>query len=47
MKHSRLLTVLCGAALAVAFGTGAAQAELKKQWVDYKQGNTALYGYLV
>jgi dienelactone hydrolase len=47
MKHSRLLTILCGAALAVACGAGAAQAELKKQWIDYKQGNTALYGYLV
>jgi dienelactone hydrolase len=47
MKHSRLVTVLCGAALAVAFGVGTAQAELKKQWIDYKQGNTALYGYLV
>ena len=47
MKISRLLTVVCGAALAVAFQAGAARAELKKQWIDYKDGNTALYGYLV
>ena len=47
MKVSRLLTVVCGAALAVAFQAGAARAELKKQWIDYKEGNTALYGYLV
>jgi dienelactone hydrolase len=47
MKASRVLTVICGAALAVAFQSGAARAELKKQWIDYKEGNTPLYGYLV
>jgi len=47
MRTSRLSTVICGAALAVAFQAGAARAELKKQWIDYKEGNTALYGYLV
>ncbi len=47
MKASRVLTVLCSSALAVAFGAGAAHAELKKQRVDYKEGNTALSGYLV
>jgi len=26
---------------------GAAQAAMKTQWIDYKQGNTALSGYLV
>jgi hypothetical protein len=24
-----------------------ARAEIKSQWVDYKEGNTALKGYLV
>jgi len=47
MKALRLLTVICGAALVVAIQAGAARAELKKQWVDYKEGNTPLYGYLV
>ena len=47
MKTSRLLTVVFGAAFAVALQAGAARADLKKQWIDYKQGNTPLYGYLV
>src|SRR6202047_1982306 len=47
MKTSRLLTVICGAALAVAIQAGAARAELKKQWIDYKDGDKPLYGYLV
>jgi dienelactone hydrolase len=47
MKTSRLLTVICSAALAVAIQAGAARAELKKQWIDYKDGDKPLYGYLV
>jgi dienelactone hydrolase len=47
MKTSRLLTVIYGAALAVAIQAGAARAELKKQWIDYKDGDKPLYGYLV
>jgi dienelactone hydrolase len=37
--------VLCAAA--AILGAGAAQAATKTQWVDYKQGNTALSGYLI
>ena len=29
------------------FQTSAARAELKKQWIDYKDGDKPLYGYLV
>ena len=36
---SILFTVLC-------LFAGAAQAEIKTQWVDYKEGDTALQGYL-
>src|ERR1700734_932901 len=36
---SILFTVLC-------LFAGAAQAEIKTQWVDYKDGDTALQGYL-
>src|ERR1700693_1131148 len=34
-------------AAAVVLEAGAAQAAMKTQWVDYKQGDTALSGYLV
>jgi dienelactone hydrolase len=44
---SRLATLACGAALAVGLQSGAARAELKKQWIDYKDGSAPLYGYLV
>ena len=47
MRSSRLLAATCGAMFAVALQAGAARAELKKQWIDYKAGNTPLYGYLV
>jgi len=47
MRCSRLLAVTCGAMFAVALQAGATRAELKKQWIDYKDGNTPLYGYLV
>src|SRR5882672_349459 len=35
------------AAAAMILLAGAAQAAMKTQWIDYKQGNTALSGYLV
>ena len=44
---SRLATLACTAALAIAVQSGAARAELKKQWIDYKDGAAPLYGYLV
>ena len=44
MKTSRL--VVAGLALALAFGATAARAEVKTQWIDYKQGDTPLRGYL-
>ena len=47
MKVSRRLTFICGTIFAVALQAGAARAELKKQWIDYREGNTPLYGYLV
>jgi dienelactone hydrolase len=34
------------AGFAACLFAGAAQAEIKTQWVDYKQGDTALQGYL-
>jgi dienelactone hydrolase len=43
MKHTA--SVLVGALVACLF-TGAARAEIKTQWVDYKEGDTALQGYL-
>jgi dienelactone hydrolase len=44
---SRLSAVICAAAVAAVFQAGAARAELKKQWIDYKDGDKPLYGYLV
>src|SRR5258708_36323222 len=44
---SRLATLALGAALAVALQSSAARAEIKKQFVDYKQGETQLSGFLV
>jgi dienelactone hydrolase len=38
---------MCAAALAAVFQSGAARAELKKQRIDYKDGDKPLYGYLV
>jgi dienelactone hydrolase len=32
--------------VALALAAGAAQAEIKTQWIDYKQGDTPLRGYL-
>ena len=41
----RTASVLLTAVLACLFA-GAARAEIKTQWIDYKQGDTALQGYL-
>ncbi len=43
MKHT--VTALIAALIAGLFA-GHAQAEIKTQWVDYKEGDTALQGYL-
>jgi dienelactone hydrolase len=42
MKHAATLAI----ALVSCLFAGGAQAEIKTQWVDYKQGDTALQGYL-
>src|SRR5499427_8002021 len=47
MRASHLSAVIWGAALALMFHAGAARAELKKQWIDYKDGDKPLSGYLV
>jgi dienelactone hydrolase len=47
MKISRLSAVVWAATFAVTFQAGAAHAELKKQWIDYMDGDKPLYGYLV
>jgi dienelactone hydrolase len=47
MRASRLVSAMFAAAFACALPIGAAQAAMKTQWVDYKQGNTVLSGYLV
>lgn len=47
MKIARLASLFLTAAMAFALHAGAAQAAVKTQWIDYKQGNTALSGYLV
>ena len=43
MKHTASGLV---AALIACLFASAAQAEIKSQWVDYKEGDTALQGYL-
>jgi len=43
----RLFLVLAAAAVVLQAGGGAAQAAMKTQWIDYKQGNAPLSGYLV
>jgi dienelactone hydrolase len=45
MNKSRLIT-MASIVLAVTFGASAARAEVKTQWIDYKQGDTPLRGYL-
>src|SRR5487761_220750 len=46
MKIARLTSFVLAAAAMFA-QAGAAHAAMKTQWIDYKQGNTALAGYLV
>ena len=46
MKIARLSCFILAAA-AILLQAGAAQAAMKTQWIDYKQGDTALSGYLV
>jgi dienelactone hydrolase len=46
MKTKRFLSFTLAAAAAV-LQAGAAQAAMKSQWIDYKQGTTLLSGYLV
>ena len=45
MKIAHLSCFILAAAAIVQ--AGAAQAAMKTQWIDYKQGNTALSGYLI
>jgi len=47
MKAGRLSGVIWAAALAAVLHTGVARAELKKQWIDYQDGDKPLSGYLV
>jgi dienelactone hydrolase len=47
MKNSRIVSAILAAAFSCALQGGAAQAAMKTQWIDYKQGNAALSGYLV
>src|SRR5712692_9293244 len=47
MKTSHLSAVIWAAALVLMCQAGAARAELKKQWIDYKDGDKPLSGYLV
>ena len=46
MKIARFVTCALAAA-AMIFLADAAQAAMKTQWIDYKQGATPLSGYLV
>jgi dienelactone hydrolase len=46
MKIARRMTFFLAIA-ATILQAGAAQAATKTQWIDYKQGNTSLAGYLV
>jgi dienelactone hydrolase len=46
MKIARLTSFVLAAA-AMVLPAGAAQAAVKTQWIDYKQGSTALSGYLI
>jgi dienelactone hydrolase len=39
-------SAIAAAALAVGLCAGAARAEVKTQWIDYKEGDTTLQGYL-
>jgi dienelactone hydrolase len=47
MKIAHPTSFVLAAAAAALLQAGAAQAAMKNQWIDYKQGNTTLSGYLV
>ena len=47
MKTARLLSFVLAAAVVLTLHAASAQAALKTQWLDYKQGDAALSGYLV
>ena len=47
MKFTSLKCLVLTAAAAGALQAGAAQAAMKTEWIDYKQGATPLSGYLV
>lgn len=47
MKTVRLLSFVLVATSVFVMQGGTAQAALKSQWIDYKQGETPLSGYLV
>jgi dienelactone hydrolase len=47
MKIARLTSFVLAVAIAAILQAGAVQAAIKTQWIDYKQANTALSGYLV
>jgi dienelactone hydrolase len=47
MNIKRSTSFVLAAALACAVQVGSAQAAIKTQWIDYKEGNTQLSGYLV
>jgi dienelactone hydrolase len=47
MKIARLTSFIVAAVAAAVLQAGAAQAAMKTQWIDYKQGTTVLSGYLV
>jgi dienelactone hydrolase len=42
----RCFALVATAAVLAALCTGSARAEIKTQWIDYKEGDTALQGYL-
>jgi dienelactone hydrolase len=46
MRRSRLICAILAAAFATLCQAGFAQAAIKTQYVDYKDGNTPLKGYL-
>ena len=45
MKSLRLIGTWCAVVMALSM-TGVAHAEIKTQWIDYRQGDTPLRGYL-
>lgn len=47
MKIARLVSFFLAVAATVVLQAGVAKAAVKTQWIDYKQGDTALSGYLV